>query len=305
MQPSLLILAAGMGSRYGGLKQISRFGPSGETIIEYSIFDAVRAGFDKVVIVLRKSFADEFMKTVISRALKKVNISFVYQELENLPEGYVAPPDRVKPWGTGHAILMAENEINTPFVVINADDFYGTDSYRVIFDFLSRPQTGNVVEEYCLVDYLLKNTLSRSGSVARGICQVDKNGYLTEIIEHKNIFESGNVYYSIMPDKSKVVLTGHEHVSMNMMGFLPSFFLHLKRFFTDFLQQHVNNPAAEFYLPEALNRVIHEGLARVRVLPTDARWFGVTYADDRTMVSDNLRDLVIKGMYPRNLWDQT
>ncbi|MBN2480680.1 MAG: NTP transferase domain-containing protein [Bacteroidales bacterium] len=303
MKPTLLILAAGMGSRYGGLKQISRFGPSGETIIEYSIYDAIRAGFKKVVVVLRKSFADEFMRTIINRALKKVNISFVFQELENLPEGYVVPPDRVKPWGTGHAILMAEHEIDTPFAVINADDCYGADSYRVIFDFLSMPQTGNHIEEYCLVDYLLKNTLSESGSVARGICQVDHDGYLTDIVEHKNIFESGNAYYSVMPDQSKQELTGDEHVSMNMMGFLPSFIKHLKNYFRDFIRLNIDNPAAEFYLPVALNRVIHEGLARVRVLSTDSRWFGVTYADDRKVVAENLRDLVNKGIYPGNLWE--
>jgi hypothetical protein len=302
VKPTLLILAAGMGSRYGGLKQISRFGPSGETIVEYSIYDAIRAGFEKAVVVLRKSFADEFMETVISRAIKKIDISFVFQELENLPEGYEVPPDRVKPWGTGHAILMAEHEINTPFAVINADDFYGADAYRVIYDFLSKPRSNNIIEEYCLIDYLLKNTLSKSGSVARGICQVDSNGYLTDIIEHTNIYESGNTYYSVLSDKSKQQLTGNEHVSMNMMGFLPSFLSHLKNLFNDFIKQNLNNNTAEFYLPVALNQVIQNGKAKVRVLSTSARWFGVTYADDRKLVIDSLRDLVSKGTYPRDLW---
>lgn len=302
MKPSLLILAAGMGSRYGGLKQISRFGPSGETLVEYSIYDAIRAGFNKVIIVLRKSFADEFMKTVISRAMKKVDVSFVFQELESLPEGYEVPADRVKPWGTGHAILMAEHEVSAPFAVINADDFYGTDSYRVIHDFLSKPQTDCEIEEYCLVDYLLKNTLSKSGSVARGICKVDPDGYLLNIIEHKNIYETGNEYYSELPDKSKLKLTGNERVSMNMMGFQISFISHLKILFDHFISQNINNPAAEFYLPVALNHVIQEGLAKVRVLSTSAQWFGVTYANDRKMVADNLKDLVDTGIYPADLW---
>lgn len=303
IKPSLVILAAGMGSRYGGLKQISHFGPSGETIIEYSIYDAVRVGFEKIIVVLRKSFADEFMRTFISRVIKKVDISFVFQELENIPNGYKVPPDRVKPWGTGHAILMAENEINTPFAVINADDFYGADAYRVIFNFLSKPQTGNVVEEYCLVDYLLKNTLSKSGSVSRGICQVDNKGYLTDIIEHKNICGNGDAYYSELHNKSKQKLTGNEHVSMNMMGFLPSFLTHLKNLFEDFIRQNINNNTAEFYLPVALNRVIHDGLAKVRVLSTNARWFGVTYAEDRKVVAENLRGLVNEGLYPKDLWN--
>lgn len=302
IKPTLLILAAGMGSRYGGLKQISRFGPSGETLVEYSIYDAIRAGFKKVIIVLRKSFADEFMKTVISQAMKKVDISFVFQELENLPEGYEVPHGRVKPWGTGHAILMAEYEISAPFAVINADDFYGADSYRVIHDFLSKPQTGYAIEEYCLVDYLLKNTLSKSGSVARGICEVDPNGYLSNIVEHKNIYETRNEYYSELPNKSKLKLTGHERVSMNMMGFQISFLAHLMILFNDFINKNINDPAAEFYLPVALNHIIQKGLAKVRVLSTNAHWFGVTYANDRKTVADNLKDLVDTGIYPANLW---
>jgi len=292
-----------MGSRYGGLKQISRFGPSGETIVEYSIYDAVRAGFDHVVIVLRRSFTDEFREKVIARALKKVNISFVYQELENLPEGYVVPPDRKKPWGTGHAVLMADQAIKAPFAVINADDFYGVDAYRVLYEFLSRPVPAGVeTEEYCLVDYLLKNTLSASGSVARGICQVDNQGYLTNIIEHKKIYATETGLYSEQPDQNRIALTGEEHVSMNMMGFMPSFFNHLRYLFGNFIQENIQRPDAEFFLPFALNHVIQTGRARAKVLSTTARWFGVTYADDRKVVEESLKRLVSKGTYPEDLW---
>lgn len=291
-----------MGSRYGGLKQISRFGPSGETIIEYSIYDAVRAGFGKVVVVLRNSFAEEFIETVLHKARKQVDMSFVFQELENLPEPYIVPEERVKPWGTAHAVLMAENEINTPFAVINADDFYGSDAYRVMFDFLSKSKSADSTEEYCLIDYLLHNTLSESGSVARGICQVDNKGYLSDIIEHKNIYRSGNDFISELPDKTKLKLTGNEHVSMNMMGFLPSFFIHLKYLFSDFIRQNINDPKSEFYLPTALNHLIQNSLVKVKVLSTQARWFGVTYADDKDMVIKSLQLLVSKGTYPRDLW---
>lgn len=301
-KPSLLILAAGMGSRYGGLKQISRFGPSGETIMEYSIYDAIRAGFDHVVIVLRNSFADEFREKVVGRALKKVNISFVFQELENLPEGFTVPSGRKKPWGTGHAVLMADQVIKEPFAVINADDFYGYDAYKVMCEFLSRSRSSSNVEEYCLIDYLLHNTLSESGSVARGICQVDSMGYLTNIIEHKKIFATENGLFSEQPDETRLPLTGEEHVSMNMMGFMPSIFDHLRYLFGNFIQHNFTNPDAEFFLPFALNHVINTGRAKARMLSTTARWFGVTYAEDRRVVEDNLRKLVSSGTYPQDLW---
>lgn len=300
MKPSLLVLAAGMGSRYGGLKQISRFGPSGETIIEYSIYDALRAGFDKIVIVIRKSFADDFKDIVVRRAMDKADISFVFQELENIPDGYSVPSDRKKPWGTAHAVLMADQEIKSPFAVINADDFYGADPYRVISRFFNTPVKG-VPEEYCLIDYMLENTLSESGSVARGICELDENGYLLNIVENKNIYRSDEGIFSEISG-NKVKLTGREHVSMNIMGFLPSFFGHLKTYFKDFLAESINDPSTEFYLPVALGRIVSEGHARVRVLNTNARWFGVTYTDDREIVIRSLRELSAKGLYPADLW---
>jgi bifunctional N-acetylglucosamine-1-phosphate-uridyltransferase/glucosamine-1-phosphate-acetyltransferase GlmU-like protein len=301
MQPTLLILAAGMGSRYGSLKQIDRFGPCGETIVEYAIYDALRAGFGKVVMVVRQSFVDEVREIVVNRAIKKTDISFVFQELEDLPPGFTLPPGRVKPWGTGQAVLMAADQINTPFAVVNADDFYGATSYKIMADFLTRPQTGNL-EEYCLVDYQLENTLSESGAVSRGVCKVDGNGYLTDITEHTKISRNGNKIMSQIAGRETVYFTGHEIVSMNLMGFMPSMFGHLQQQFIDFLQLHANNNSAEFYIPFAMNEVIRTGKARVRVLSTQERWFGVTYRAEKEMVANNLKDLVQRGIYPADLW---
>lgn len=300
MQPTLIILAAGMGSRYGSLKQIDRFGPSGETIVEYSIYDALRAGFEKIVLVIRQNFADDFREIVLNKALKKAEISFAFQELDNLPKGFSLPADRVKPWGTGHAVLMAANMANTPFAVVNADDFYGAKSYRIIADFLSQPQQGGP-EEYCLVDYRLDNTLSESGYVSRGICNVNKDNYLTDITEHKKISRNGNEISSLT-DAGKIILTGKERVSMNLMGFLPSMFDHLQQQFTTFLNVNSGNKDSEFFLPSAMNEVIKSGKARVKVLPTMEKWFGVTYREDRDMVMNSLKKLVEQGVYPNSLW---
>jgi UTP-glucose-1-phosphate uridylyltransferase len=300
MQPTLIILAAGMGSRYGSLKQIDRFGPSGETIVEYSIYDALRAGFEKIVLVIRQNFADDFREIVLNKALKKAEISFAYQELDYLPKGFSLPADRVKPWGTGHAVLMAANRTNTPFAVVNADDFYGAKSYHIIADFLSQPQQEGS-EEYCLVDYRLDNTLSESGYVSRGICNVNKDNYLTDITEHKKISRNGNEISSLT-DAGKIILTGKERVSMNLMGFLPSMFDHLQQQFTTFLNVNSGNKDSEFFLPSAMNEVIKSGKARVKVLPTMEKWFGVTYREDRDMVMNSLKALVDQGVYPNSLW---
>ena len=300
MKPTLIILAAGMGSRYGSLKQIDRFGPSGETIVEYSIYDALRAGFEKVVLVIRQNFADDFREIVLNKAMKKADISFVFQELDNLPTGFRLPAGRVKPWGTGHAVLMAANKVNTPFAVVNADDFYGAQSYRIMADFLSQTQHKSP-EEYCLVDYMLVNTLSESGYVSRGICNVNEDNYLTDITEHKKISRNGNEISSF-PESGKVVLTGKDRVSMNLMGFLPSMFDHLQHQFTAFLKLNSGNKDAEFFLPSAMNEVIRSGKARVKVMPTMEKWFGVTYREDREMVMNSLKKLVEQGVYPNTLW---
>ena len=300
MQPTLIILAAGMGSRYGSLKQIDRFGPSGETIVEYSIYDALRAGFEKVVLVIRQNFEDDFREIVLNKAIKKADITFVFQELDNLPTGFSLPADRVKPWGTGHAVLMAANKVNTPFAVVNADDFYGAQSYRIMAGFLSQVHD-NTPEEYCIVDYRLDHTLSESGYVSRGICNVNEDNYLTDITEHKKISRNCNEISSLT-ESGKIILTGKERVSMNLMGFLPSMFDHLKQQFTAFLNVNSGNRDSEFFLPSAMNEVIKSGKARVKVLPTMEKWFGVTYREDRDMVMKSLKKLVDEGVYPNSLW---
>jgi NDP-sugar pyrophosphorylase family protein len=290
-----------MGSRYGSLKQVDRFGPSGQTLLEYSLYDALKAGFGKAVFIVRHYFADDFKKIILKRALKKADISLVCQELENLPPGFSVPPGRKKPWGTGHAVMLAEEEIDNPFAVINADDFYGADSYRIMVDFLSG-KTANGPDEYCLIDYQLDNTLSESGAVSRGVCKVDGQGYLTDITEHKKICRNGNLISGVAEGQNQVILTGKEPVSMNLMGFRPSIFGHLRNQFSIFLQGNLNNHDTEFYLPFAMNEVIKSGAARVRVLHTHEKWFGVTYREDRNMVMKNLKDLVAQGAYPSDLW---
>lgn len=301
MHTTLLILAAGMGSRYGSLKQVDRFGPAGETIVEYSIYDALRAGFDKIVMVVRQEFVNDFREIILKRAFKKADISFVFQELNNLPAGFSLPEGRIKPWGTGHAVLMAEGLINSPFGVINADDFYGSESYRIMHEFLTRKKS-EPTEEYCLVDYQLDNTLSESGSVSRGVCKVDDQGYLLDIREHAKIARNGGHLTGEADGAGQVTFSGTERVSMNLMGFGPSMFGHLNNQFLRFLQESANNKVAEFYLPFAMNEVIRSGQARVRVLPTKERWFGVTYREDREIVMNNLTKLVSEGVYPPDLW---
>jgi len=301
MQPTLLILAAGMGSRYGSLKQIDRFGPSGETIVEYSIYDALRAGFGRVVLVVRRGFADDFREVVLKRIPDHVPVDFVYQELENLPGGFSVPEGRQKPWGTGHAVLMAEGTVKEPFAVINADDFYGAESYRIMHGFL-KDAAGQSFPEFCLVDYNLGNTLSESGTVSRGVCHVDNSGYLVDITEHRKIRLSGTEIVSESGEGSPIIFSGNERVSMNLMGFTPPMFDFLREQFTGFLQENLTNLTAEFFLPFALNEAISKGKARVRVLPTPEKWFGVTYREDRNMVVSSLNALVDTCIYPVDLW---
>jgi len=300
MHPVLLILAAGMGSRYGGLKQVDRFGPAGETILEYSIYDALRAGFKDIVVVIRKEFLNDFREDILKRASTKANITFFYQELTNIPIGFKVPEGRTKPWGTGHAVLSAKNAVHTPFSVINADDFYGAESYRIMHDFLYQMQHKGI-EEYCLVDYLLKHTLSESGTVSRGVCSVDGNGYLTGITEHKNIVKNGDHIISDT-DRGQFLFSGNERVSMNLMGFMPSFMKFLDKQFKDFLSVNGSETKSEFFLPSALNEAIHTNFARVKAISTVEKWFGVTYREDREQVIKSIRELVMSGKYPPDLW---
>lgn len=298
MKPTLLILAAGMGSRYGGLKQIEPVGPNGETILEYSVFDAIRAGFGKVVFVIRESFAEDFKDRFELKLAGKIKIEYAFQEIEKLPEGFELPEDREKPWGTGHAVLMAENVINEPFAAINADDFYGAEAYQVIAEYLTKSITPG---KYAMIGYKLNNTLSEYGTVSRGICVTDENNQLTQITETHKIRQEGNRILSESGNK-EVELTGNESVSMNFWGFHPSIFKNIENQFIDFLKENINQPKSEFYIPFVVFEMIQKGQISVEVLTADSPWFGVTYKEDKQYVIEQIQKLTNQGIYPEKLW---
>ncbi len=299
MKPTLLILAAGMGSRFGGLKQLAPIGPNGETIIEYSIFDAIRAGFGKVVFVIRNHFADEFKALIESKISGKIRTEYVYQELDKLPEGYTLPADREKPWGTGHAVLMAKNVINEPFAVINADDFYGFDAYKTMTGFLNSSKDE---KEYSMIGYSLKNTLSEFGTVSRGLCKADGQDNLVEITETHNIAAEGDKIYCTGENNSKRELSGTMPVSMNFWGFKYNIFTKLEELFVSFLDEKINVPKSEFYIPFAVFDMIKSGIVYAKILKADSQWFGVTYKEDQAYVVEKIKGLVQAGVYPASLW---
>ncbi|HZL11947.1 MAG TPA: sugar phosphate nucleotidyltransferase [Prolixibacteraceae bacterium] len=299
MKPTLLILAAGMGSRYGGLKQIEPVGPNGETIIEYSVFDAIRAGFGKVVFVIRESFADDFKTRFESKLAGKIQIEYVYQEIDKLPEGFKLPEGREKPWGTGHAVLMARDVIHEPFATINADDFYGAEAYQVIANYLTQSESP---EKYAMVGYRLNNTLSEFGSVSRGICITDDNKQLTKITETHKIRLEGKQILCEAENKETSELTVNEIVSMNFWGFHPSIFARIEEQFVEFLTAKINQPKSEFYIPFVVFEMIQKGQANVEVLTADSPWFGVTYKEDKPYVIEQIRKLTDQGVYPEKLW---
>jgi UTP-glucose-1-phosphate uridylyltransferase len=300
MKPTLLILAAGLGSRYGGLKQLDQIGPSGETLMDYSIYDAIKAGFGKVVFVIRKSFENDFKTYIFPKYANYIKVEYVFQELDMLPKGYKLPEERVKPWGTGHAVLMANQQIDEPFAVINADDFYGRDSFMAVASFLNALDEDNQ-NTYCLLAFKLKNTLSEFGSVSRGLCYLDKNDYLISIEEHTKITIQKSKIISLK-DEKKLELSGDAPVSMNLMGFTPSAFKYFKYYFDEFIENNINNQKSEFYLPDVLSRIIKSKSGKVRVLPSNEKWFGVTYKEDREFVVKNISEMVKKGIYPDKLW---
>lgn len=300
MKPTLLILAAGLGSRYGGLKQLDPIGPSGETIMDYSIYDAKRAGFGKVVFVIRRSFEEDFKKHIFSKYESFIEVDYVFQELDVLPEGITVPEGRVKPWGTGHAVLVAEPKIKEPFAVINADDFYGKDSFSAIASFLTALDPENN-QTYCLLAYKLKNTLSEHGTVSRGLCYLDKNDYLVNIEEHTKIYIEGDRILSLTKDQKKFSLSEDAPVSMNLMGFTPSAFKYFKYYFNNFIDNNYTELKAELYLPEVVSKIIKSGSGKVRVLPSNEKWFGVTYKEDRDIVVGNIEKMVNDGIYPNPL----
>jgi len=299
MKPTLLILAAGMGSRFGGLKQVEPVGPNGEAIIDYSIYDAIKAGFGKIVFIIRESFADAFREKFDKKLKGKIEVDYVFQELDMLPKGYSLPEDREKPWGTAHAILVAKNIIKEPFCALNADDFYGFNAYKAMADFLTSSKKET---EFSMVGYRLNETLSEYGSVSRGICDEDENGNLVKIVETLKIVKKNNKVISIESDGSEKLLTGLESASMNIWGFKPTIFEMLEKKFIEFLNAKINEPKSEMYIPSVVFDLINEGLASVKVLKTESPWFGVTYKEDKPFVIEKINALIAKGEYPENLW---
>ena len=301
IKPTLLVLAAGMGSRYGSLKQMDGVGPNGEAIIDYSVYDAIRAGFGKVVFVIRHSFAEDFKEVFnAERFGHRIEVEYVYQELDYLPEGFTLPAERVKPWGTNHAVMMAADVIKEPFAAINADDFYGSNSYEVIAGFLS--QLEGTEGRYCMVGYEVSKTLSENGTVSRGVCTVDAEGNLTSMVERTQI-ERVNGTILFHDGGADEPLAENTPVSMNFFGFTPDYFRHSESFFKEFLSENIDNLKSEFYIPRMVNKVINDGTATMKVLSTRADWFGVTYKEDKPQLVAKIEELITAGVYPRNLWE--
>ena len=300
MKPTLFVLAAGMGSRYGGLKQLDGVGPNGETIMDYSIYDAVNAGFGKLVFVIRKSFEEDFQQKIVKKYEKSIPVELVFQELDYLPEGFKPHPERVKPWGTNHAVMMGKEVINEPFAVINADDFYGRESFKILGDFLKTQE--NSENKYCMVGYRVGNTLSESGTVARGVCETDQDENLTGVIERTQVKRiDGKVKYKDEND-NWITIDDNTPVSMNMWGFTPDYFKYSDDYFIKFLNENHDNLKAEFFIPLLVNNLIVNQNVSVKVLDTPSKWFGVTYAEDRSGVVVKLKDLKDSGEYPSPLW---
>lgn len=296
---TLLILAAGMGSRFGGLKQIEPVGPNGEFIIDYSIYDAIKAGFNKVVFIIKEENYEIFKETIGKRVEDKINVEYAFQKLEDLPNGYVCPKDRVKPWGTAHAIWAARNNINEPFAIINADDFYGYDAFRVISNFLKEEVCENT---YGLVGYKIKNTLTENGSVKRGVCKLN-GSYLDKIIESTVIEENDIITASPLDGSNHFTVDKDGCVSMNMLGFTTNLFLYIEKNFSDFFDKNKDDILkCEYLIPDVLTKAIKENYAKTKVLPTTAKWEDVTYKEDKETVVKAIQALIDEGVYPQNLW---
>jgi hypothetical protein len=301
MSPTLLILAAGIGSRYGGLKQADGVGPSGEAILDYSIYDAMRAGFGKVVFVIRRDIEDDMKRIFFDKWSGKIEIDYVFQELDHLPNGFMPPEGRVKPWGTGHAIWVARDKVREPFCVINADDFYGRGAYQLAAAFQS--DLDNLLNSrYCLIGYILKNSLSEHGFVSRAECRIDANGLLSFVKERTRIKREGiNVFYED-ENGNRLIIDENTVVSMNIWGFMPSVFDYLETGLVKFLQENAFSLKAEFFIPDLIDDLIKTGKVDVPVLRTDEKWFGMTYIEDREMVCARLAELVRQGVYHTPIW---
>lgn len=299
MKPTLFILAAGMGSRYGGLKQLDGLGPSGETIMDYSVYDALRAGFGKIVFVIRKDFEQEFREKIISKYEGHVPVEVVFQSIDKIPAGFTPNPERKKPWGTNHAVLMGKDAIKEPFGVINADDYYGADSFRILGDFLRSVE--NKKNCYCMIGFNIENTLSENGGVSRGLCEVDANGYLTGVKECHGIERKDGKLIQVVEGEN-VPFPENASVSMNMWGFTPDYFDYSEKAFVEFLKEHGNDLKTEFYIPSVVNDLINDGTVTLKVEQTPSRWFGVTYAADRDATVAQFKKLVDEGLYPTPLF---
>lgn len=303
MKKTLVIMAAGLGSRYGGIKQLEPVGPSGEIIMDYSIHDAIEAGFDKVAFIIRRDLEKDFKEVVGNRVSKKVETVYIYQDLNRLPAGYQVPEGRIKPWGTGHAVMCCLGTVKEPFAVINADDYYGKEGFRVISQFLDAPKAEDGCFHFCMAGFRLGNTLSENGTVARGVCEVNQNGMLTGVEETMELKKINDTEAQGKRGEGDVILPLTCPVSMNMWGFTPDFLEELDIRFSKFMKQlDGNEQKAEYMLPVVVDDLIKEQKADVKVLTTEDKWFGVTYKEDREYVVSAFRDLVQKGVYPESLY---
>lgn len=299
MKPTLVILAAGMGSRYGGLKQLDELGPNGEAIIDYSLYDAIRAGFGKVVFIIRTDFAEEFKARFEPRLKGRIQTEYVYQSLDKIPAGFTLNPEREKPWGTAHAVMMASGVVNEPMAVINADDFYGRESYQVMADFLN---SSDDPSEYSMIGYRVANTLSPFGTVSRGVCMTDENGYLTSVVERTKIQRDADGIHYYEPE-GRFPLAENTPVSMNFWGLKPNVFDYLNDGFGRFLEERANELKSEYFIPLLINENILSGKIATKVLACDAPWFGVTYREDKPDAQAQILSLIESGVYPRKLWE--
>jgi len=301
MKPTLLIMAAGMGSRFGGLKQITPIGPENATLLDYSIYDAIKAGFGKVVFIIRHDIEVEFRKAIGQKWEKKIEVGYVFQELHMVPGGFIVPPVRQKPWGTGHAIWVARELVREPFAVINADDYYGRNSYEVLLNGLQNLKESKKTD-YFMVGFQLKNTLSENGTVSRGICDVGLDGYLLKVIERLKIAKDGDKAKCLDDGTEITFLTGLETASMNMWGFTPEIFNQLENLFEKFLSEKGQEEKSEFLIPRVVDQLLFEKKSTVKVLSTRDPWFGITYPEDKAVVCESIGKLIQGGFYPENLW---
>ena len=301
-EPQLVVMAAGIGSRYGGLKQIDPVGPAGEIVLDYAIYDAIRAGFEKVVFIIRKDIEDVFREKVGRTIEKQIDVAYAFQELDKLPAGFSVPPAREKPWGTGHAILCAKEAVSAPCAVINADDFYGPDSFRTMGEYLRGAEDKEGLYDFSMVGFVLDNTLTDHGHVARGICTADEAGYLQHIVERTKIQRFGPAVRFSEDDETWTDIDAGSIVSMNFWGLTPSIFVELEARFPAFLQANTENLKAEFFIPTVINDLVQEGRARVKILPTTDSWFGVTYQQDKPRLKQEIGNKVAAGLYPEKLW---